>query len=367
MKDMNSLFVQDSFSVSENKPKTHGAFGFCHSWGKNVIIEKPTRYSQATRDFLNQRITKNLIRETIDSSDISTKKSVLETLAYVVYHDSRYLYSITSNISDKKCIVLTNYQDTIEFFEKNTINGVSNYGTTKWRNHPDWPEVWRRDGGSKPLLMNFEAYCTKFSRFHEIPVHIVDIPNNDKWLAFERCMPLVSELHIYPLMGTLFSCLLRMPELIQNMSEITRIEKPILSSDKYISQMSEITDQLNEALGSAIREVDNESYLDKEILMEKNKLIHELDKTISYYRESSRILDITSDIEILRTIVSKVMRMHTLAESNYKEFFAATKVSKYADCAIGARIKSENRLYVEIRDMAEYRINEKLANKSKEL
>lgn len=316
------MIRNDGAYFDSTEQREHGAFSFCYGWGDNVVIHTPTRYAQATRDYFKMPIVRHYLNYGILTDGMYDKMHILQMLAYVVNHDRKHIYEICKSIQDTKCIVLTDYSDIPTLIEISTLNGAIAYNYNRAHNEKNWPSSWYKNGPQKPLVMRYKDYAKSFSDFKDIPVHLVDTPIDGE-CGIKDLIPFECELHIYPVMGRLYSCLLR----IADSHEEVYLEQVDYAIKTCIPAL-DFDDELDEQKIKSLREklaahkkiikesterLAKEHDLDFITLIEK-KAMAGYDKFYSEYQNIPRDVleqadnDLYKDFSEMRMAYSKLMR-----------------------------------------------------------
>lgn len=198
-------------NYNNSHAKIHGAYSFICEGIPNAEVHEPVRYSQATRDFIYSPVMRGIIKNAIDYGSDAAITSVFNMLAYAVVHDRKHLSRIEKNISDKRCIVLTEYNDIAKLIASRTVNGAI-VCCNSVNNRLIFRE-WASSDIDKPLIMSHRDFIDYFvSRdMYMIPeIHIVDLP-------IKPCAEVVSrKIHIYPIMGNIYSYMLKIAYYSEN-------------------------------------------------------------------------------------------------------------------------------------------------------
>lgn len=207
--DNRKSIVSDAPCKDALPKRYHKAYDFLEGWIYPYELHEPTRYSQVTKDFIYSPVMRGLIKNAIQETHDVMKESVFKIIAYAVVHDRKHLAEIENNVSDKKCIILTEYPDIAELLSSRIINGAIDCYKTKGY------EIIKDvvcGNVNKPLIMcygKYRIFCQDYLphlglNLLEYPeVHVVDLPIDSDLHIFSK------KTHIYPVMGNVYSYMLR--------------------------------------------------------------------------------------------------------------------------------------------------------------
>lgn len=108
---------------SERSAKFFGVFQAFDSIADTVIIHEPIEHMNRHRDIYQEQLYPELQKMKY-SENRDVIQAGLERMKWFMARDPKHISAVAKEISDKKCIVFTDYMDKAYFIAKQVVNGA---------------------------------------------------------------------------------------------------------------------------------------------------------------------------------------------------------------------------------------------------